>query len=102
MCFGFGTSIAELVSAYVSDLTYMYYSIFVFSDGYLSTRQPTSGGLYSASAYLVPRRYRPFVGFTVGWLNILGQIAGVASTEFALSEMIWAAYTLMRDDDFSP
>ncbi|KAI9607004.1 hypothetical protein KEM48_001661 [Puccinia striiformis f. sp. tritici PST-130] len=77
MCFGFGTSIAELVSAY-----------------------PTSGGLYSASAYLVPRRYRPFVGFTVGWLNILGQIAGVASTEFALSEMIWAAYTLMRDDDF--
>ncbi|WAR52469.1 hypothetical protein PtB15_1B911 [Puccinia triticina] len=79
MCFGFGTSIAELVSAY-----------------------PTSGGLYSASAYLVPRRYRPFVGFTVGWLNILGQIAGVASTEFALSEMIWAAYTLMRNDDFSP
>lgn len=79
MCFSFGTSIAELVSAY-----------------------PTSGGLYSASAYLVPRPYRPFVGFTVGWLNILGQIAGVASTEFALSEMMWAAYTLVRKDDFRP
>ncbi|MBW0478448.1 hypothetical protein O181_018163 [Austropuccinia psidii MF-1] len=79
MCFALGTSIAELVSAY-----------------------PTSGGLYSASAYLVPRRYRPFVGFLVGWLNVLGQVAGVASTEYGLSEMIWAAYTLERDDGFKP
>lgn len=71
MCFTLGTSIAELVSAY-----------------------PTSGGLYSASAYLVPRRYRAFVGFSIGWLNILGQVAGVASTEFGLSQMLWAAYSL--------
>jgi len=27
----------------------------------------------------------------VGWLNILGQVAGLASTEFGLSNMIWAA-----------
>jgi len=27
----------------------------------------------------------------VGWLNLLGQVSGVASTEFALSRMIWAA-----------
>ena len=39
-CFFIGTSIAELVSAY-----------------------PTSGGLYSASCYLVPRRYRGPVGY---------------------------------------
>ncbi|KAG0142125.1 hypothetical protein CROQUDRAFT_50725 [Cronartium quercuum f. sp. fusiforme G11] len=71
MCFALGTSIAELVSAY-----------------------PTSGGLYSASAYLVPQRYRSFVGFSIGWLNILGQVAGVASTEFGLSQMLWAAYSL--------
>lgn len=67
MCFALGTSIAEIVSAY-----------------------PTSGGLYSASAYLVPRKYRPTVGWLVGWLNLLGQVAGVASTEFGLSRMIWA------------
>ncbi|KAH9820097.1 amino acid permease-domain-containing protein [Melampsora americana] len=80
MCFTLGTSIAELVSAY-----------------------PTSGGLYSASAYLVPRRYRAFVGFSIGWLNILGQVAGVASTEFGLSQMLWAAYSLYGaggDPDF--
>lgn len=39
-CFFIGTSIAELVSAY-----------------------PTSGGLYSASCYLVPHRYRGPVGY---------------------------------------
>lgn len=39
-CFFIGTSIAELVSAY-----------------------PTSGGLYSASCYLVPYAYRGPVGY---------------------------------------
>ena len=45
-CFFIGTSIAELVSAY-----------------------PTSGGLYSASCYLVPYRYRGPVGY-VGELSL--------------------------------
>ena len=47
-CFCLGLSIAELVSAY-----------------------PTSGGLYSASAYLVPHRYRALVGWVVGWCVLL-------------------------------
>jgi len=47
-CFCLGLSIAELVSAY-----------------------PTSGGLYSASAYLVPHRYRALVGWVVGWRVLL-------------------------------
>lgn len=59
MCMCLGLAIAELISAF-----------------------PTNGGLYSASAYLVPRRWRPLVGWTIGWLNILGQVAGVASTEY--------------------
>ncbi|KAM0753010.1 APC amino acid permease [Meredithblackwellia eburnea MCA 4105] len=74
MCFCLGTSIAELVSAY-----------------------PTNGGLYSASAYLVPRRWKPIVGWTVGWLNLLGQVAGVASTDFGLAKMILAAATISTD-----
>jgi amino acid transporter len=56
MCMTLGASIAEIVSAY-----------------------PTNGGLYSASAYLVPRKYRARVGWVVGWLNLLGQVAGVVS-----------------------
>ncbi|GAA5924926.1 hypothetical protein JCM1841_005370 [Sporobolomyces salmonicolor] len=77
MCFCLGTSIAELVSAY-----------------------PTNGGLYSASAYLVPKKYRAIVGWSVGWLNLMGQVAGVASTAFGLAQMILAAASLSTDGTF--
>ncbi|KPV73166.1 uncharacterized protein RHOBADRAFT_48819 [Rhodotorula graminis WP1] len=79
MCFCLGTSIAELVSAY-----------------------PTNGGLYSASVFLVPKRHRALMGWTVGWLNLLGQVAGVASTEFGLAQMIFAAVSLSRGGAFVP
>lgn len=72
-----GASIAEIVSAY-----------------------PTSGGLYTASANLVPKKYRAIVGWIVGWLNMLGQVAGVASTEFGLAQMIWAGCTVGFDGSF--
>jgi amino acid transporter len=70
-------SIAELVSAY-----------------------PTSGGLYSASAFLVPRAARPLTGYLIGWLNLLGQVSGVASTEFSISRFIWAAVVISKDGDY--
>ncbi|TFY72191.1 hypothetical protein EVG20_g808 [Dentipellis fragilis] len=77
-----GASIAEIVSAF-----------------------PTCGGLYTASAQLVPLKYRSVkcgrqVGWTVGWLNILGQVAGLASTEFGLSGMIWAAVVVAKDGNY--
>lgn len=72
-----GASIAEIVSAY-----------------------PTSGGLYTASANLVPRKHRAIVGWIVGWLNLLGQVAGVASTEFGLAQMIWAGCVVGIGPDF--
>ena len=68
-----GASIAEIVSAF-----------------------PTCGGLYTASAQLCPRNHRPIVGWVVGWLNILGQVAGVSSTEFGLANMIWAAVSIAK------
>ncbi|KAF8889049.1 APC amino acid permease [Infundibulicybe gibba] len=77
MCFTLGASIAEIVSAF-----------------------PTCGGLYTASAQLTPKRHRARVGWLVGWLNILGQIAGISSTEFGLSNMIWAAVVIGRDGDY--
>jgi len=66
----------------------------------VSGDQPSSGGLYTASALLVPKAYRAPVGFVVGWLNLLGQIAGAASTEFGLAQMIWAAYSISKDGAF--
>ena len=79
MCMCLGTSIAELVSAY-----------------------PTNGGLYSASAYLVPRKYKAITGWCVGWMNLLGQVAGVASTDFGLAQMICAAATVGTEGAFVP
>jgi hypothetical protein len=40
------------------------------------------------------------VGWLVGWLNILGQVAGVSSTEFGLSGMIWAAVVVAKDGNY--
>lgn len=77
MCFTLGSSIAEIVSAF-----------------------PTCGGLYTASAQLCPKKHRPVVGWVVGWLNILGQIVGLSSTEFGLANMIWAAIVVARDGNY--
>ncbi|KAI0684048.1 APC amino acid permease [Cytidiella melzeri] len=78
MCFTLGASIAEIVSAF-----------------------PTCGGLYTASAQLCPKKHRAIVGWVVGWMNILGQVAGVSSTEFGLANMIWAAVVVAKDGDYT-
>ncbi|KAH9943790.1 APC amino acid permease [Amylocystis lapponica] len=78
MCFTLGSSIAEIVSAF-----------------------PTCGGLYTASAQLCPPRHRPVVGWVVGWLNMLGQVAGLSSTEFGLANMIWAAVVVGKGGDYT-
>ncbi|KAI0339089.1 APC amino acid permease [Trametopsis cervina] len=72
-----GTSIAEIVSAY-----------------------PTCGGMYTASAYLCPKKYRAIVGWIVGWLNLFGQIVGLSSSEFGLANMIWAAVVVGKNNDY--
>ncbi|KAF4586398.1 hypothetical protein EYR38_010674 [Pleurotus pulmonarius] len=77
LCFTLGASIAEIVSAY-----------------------PTCGGLYTASAQLSPKKHRARVGWLVGWLNILGQIAGISSTEYGLANMIWAAVVVGKDENY--
>jgi hypothetical protein len=72
---------------------------------------------YTATAELVPRKHRARIGFVVGWLNILGkrasfpagmawlthsigQVAGASSTEFGLSNMIWAAVVVAKVSAF--
>ena len=46
-------------------------------------------------AYRAP--LTPLSSHAVGWMNLLGQVAGVASTEFGLSRMIWAAVNVRYD-----
>lgn len=73
-CMTIGASVAEIVSAY-----------------------PTSGGLYYASSKVFPIKAVPTISFIVGWLNTLGQIAGFASTDFALAQMINACIVIGTD-----
>ncbi|ELU42010.1 amino acid permease [Rhizoctonia solani AG-1 IA] len=87
MCFTLGASIAEIVSAF-----------------------PTAGGLYTASAprssettchrrmgcrlvsgSQIALTWAEFPYDVISRLNMLGQVAGVSSTEFGLSNMIWGA-----------
>ncbi|KAH0832163.1 amino acid permease [Lanmaoa asiatica] len=77
-CIALASSIAEVVSAY-----------------------PTCGALYGASARLCPKRYRANVGWIVGWLNLLGQVVGLSSTEFGLANMILAAASIATNGAFS-
>ncbi|KAJ3406011.1 hypothetical protein HDU80_000362, partial [Chytriomyces hyalinus] len=79
MCMSIALSIAEIISAF-----------------------PVSGGLYSSSKYLVPEAQIPFVSWTVGWLNTLGQIAGFASTDFACARMVSALVILVTDGNWTP
>ncbi|KAG8530202.1 uncharacterized protein KY384_004702 [Bacidia gigantensis] len=73
-CYCIALSVAELVSAY-----------------------PTSGGIYFTCKYLVPPNQVPWVSWVVGWLNLLGQIAGAASTEYGCAQLLLAAVSMGTD-----
>lgn len=72
-------SVAELVSAY-----------------------PTCGGLYYTVSRLVPRPWVPSVSWVVGWINLLGQVAGVASSEYGSAQMILAVGSMHTDFAWTP
>ena len=75
LCLAF--SVAELVSAY-----------------------PTSGGLYYTVSRLAPRKYTPVLSWLTGWINLLGQIAGVASSQYGASQMLLAAISMGMDFEY--
>ena len=78
-CMCIGLSVAELVSAY-----------------------PTSGGLYFTLYYLVPITHVPLTFWFCGWLDFLGQVAGVASTDYGCAQLLLAAVSLGSDLRYQP
>ena len=72
-------SVAELVSAY-----------------------PTCGGLYYTVSRMAPREWVPSISWVVGWINLLGQIAGVASSEYGSAQMLLAAVSMGTDFKWFP
>lgn len=47
-----------------------------------SGRFPDKATVYYTVSRLAPREWIPSISWVTGWLNILGQIAGVASSEW--------------------
>ncbi|KAI9815939.1 MAG: hypothetical protein M1827_001931 [Pycnora praestabilis] len=78
-CMCIALSVSELVSAY-----------------------PTSGGLYFTCKYLAPEEWVPEISWLCGWLNLLGQIAGVASTEYGCAQLLLAAVSMNTNFSYVP
>ncbi|KAI9661002.1 MAG: hypothetical protein M1821_009329 [Bathelium mastoideum] len=60
----------------------------------LASAYPTSGGLYFTCKYLVPERWVPEISWLCGWFNLLGQVAGLASTEYGCAQLLLAAVSM--------
>lgn len=78
-CMTIALSVAELVSSY-----------------------PTSGGLYYTCSRVFPPKIAPFMCWIDGWLNLLGQISGVASTDYGAAQMLLSAVSMGTDFKYVP
>ncbi|KAI4221390.1 MAG: hypothetical protein L6R36_006931, partial [Xanthoria steineri] len=78
-CLCIACSVSELVSAY-----------------------PTCGGLYYTVSRLAPKKWVPSISWITGWLNLLGQIAGHASSEYGASQLLLAAVSMGSDFTYLP
>jgi len=77
-CMCIALSVAELVSAY-----------------------PTSGGLYFTISRLASPNWVPSLSWVTGWINLLGQVAGIASSEYGAASMLLAAVSMGRDFNYT-
>ncbi|KAF8964731.1 amino acid transporter [Flammula alnicola] len=57
----------------------------------ISSAAPTAGGMYNSTFMFSPPRYRRQLSWIVGYANTVGNIASVASVDWACSMMIMAA-----------
>jgi len=78
-CMCIALSVAELVSAY-----------------------PTCGGLYYTVSRLAPPKYVASLSWVTGWLNVLGQMCGVASSEWGAASLLLAAVSIGSDFTYLP
>ncbi|OBW65647.1 MAG: DHS-like NAD/FAD-binding domain-containing protein [Aureobasidium pullulans] len=78
-CMCIAASVAELVSSY-----------------------PTSGGLYTCVSRLAPPEWVPSISWITGWLNLVGQICGVASSEYGAAQILLAAVSIGSDGSYKP
>ncbi len=68
----------------------------------VASAYPTSGAMYFTIKYLAPPHAVPVVAWIDGWLNLIGQICGSASSEYGASQMLLAAVSIGSDFTYAP
>ena len=63
---------------------------------------PTSGGLYFTCKYLAPKSRMAEISWFCGWVNVLGQVAGLASTEYGVAQLLLAAVSMSTGFEYLP
>ncbi|KAH8593803.1 amino acid/polyamine transporter I [Bisporella sp. PMI_857] len=74
-----GSIMASIISASVAELVSAY---------------PTAGGMYFVTKNVVPYEHAAIWSWVIGWCNLLGQTAGVASLGYTVSQMVLAAASM--------
>lgn len=55
---------------------------------------PTSGGMYYTLTHLIPKKWVPLACWIDGWLYLVGQITGAASTDFGAATLLLAIVSM--------
>lgn len=58
--------------------------------------------MYYTVSRLAPKKYVPFISWVTGWLNLLGQLAGLASAEWGAAALLLAAVSIGSDFNYMP
>lgn len=60
----------------------------------LVSTYPTAGGMYFVTKNVVLPENAAIWSWIIGWMNLLGQTAGVASVAYAVSQMMLATASM--------
>jgi amino acid transporter len=60
----------------------------------LVSAYPTAGGMYFVTKNVVPPEHAAIWSWIIGWCNLLGQTAGVASVAYTVAQMVLATASM--------
>lgn len=59
---------------------------------------PTAGGAYHFTTFLVPEKYRKYIGYPLGWLNYLGWVFTIASCSAIATGLTFSLVNLCKPE----
>ncbi|KAJ9156448.1 Amino acid permease [Pleurostoma richardsiae] len=119
-CFSFALSISGLFGTVMTTFSYPLYAggtasavwcwliagagalCLALSISEVASAYPTSGAMYFTIKYLAPEHMVPVIAWIDGWLNLIGQICGSASSEYGAAQMLLAAVSIGSNFTYFP